>query len=95
MAKQAPADRQKRLDEGRHPIHGCGMDATRRQFVVVDALGMKRLGDLLKLGVAVDPEEALQRIGVNRVYICECPRGDCGIWPYEYDVDGSWELFAE
>jgi hypothetical protein len=40
-------------------------------------------------------DEALEKLGMRWVAICECPRGDCGIRAYGHHVGGPWQLLPE
>lgn len=97
-AKQSRADRQKRLEEGRCPIHGCGMTqvfafyASKWEYPVGFARTMRAVMEDVPSKRA---EAALDVVGVRWVAINECPRGDCGIRTYGHSVNGPWHLLPE
>lgn len=98
MAKQSRADRQKRLDEGRCPIHGCGMGQVSNFYFWSWRRSLKLLPTIRAVMQHVPSERAdatLEDAGVRWVAICECPRGDCGIRAYAHNVGGPWQLLPE
>lgn len=78
-AKQSRADRERRLNEGRCPVHGIWMPQFSSWYL---PCGHSEPGFL------TGDEDAAYTI-------VSCPRADCGIMVKAFDVFGPWKLTKE